>query len=275
MSFSELSLITNYPFKQSVSNQQILVDVGAHEGGVTSVFAGKGWRVIAFEPEVNNRAVFLEKHKQNPNVICIPKAVTDHSGDMIPFYTSEKHYGIHSIKPFHDTHIPASYEVETITLKDALKDLAISQIGFLKVDTEGADFLALKGFDWDRFKPAIVMVEFMDDRSLKNFSYTHHDMAKFMESKGYACFVSEWEPIKKFGIKGESGEPHKWIQCVPYPLNHVPSWGNLIFVPKEDDSKFKLALKKYLVSLKRTKMNNQNKSLVLKAKIFIKKTFFN
>jgi FkbM family methyltransferase len=271
--FSELELISSYRFSQRGDNQ--LVDVGAHEGGVTSVFTEKGWKVIAFEPEVNNRSVFLDKHADNPNITCIPKAVTDHSGDMIPFYTSDKHYGIHSIKPFHDTHSQASYEVETITLKDALNDCQIDHVSLLKVDTEGADFLALKGFDWKRFRPEMVMVEFMDDRSLKNFNYTHHDMATFMESKGYSCFVSEWSPIKGYGVKGQASEPHQWLRCVPYPLDHEPSWGNLIFVPKDDSGKFNLTLKKYLASLEKTVKTKHKKSLILKTKIFIKKTFFN
>src|SRR5690606_7429513 len=137
------------------------------------------------------------------------------------------------------THHEASYFVETITLKHALEDNNIDHVSFLKVDTEGADFLALKGFDWVRLKPEMVMVEFMDERSIKNFNYTHHDMVKFMEGKGYTCFVSEWEPIKQYGIKGQIGEPHRWIQCVKYPFDHDPSWGNLIFVPKEDESKFR------------------------------------
>jgi hypothetical protein len=145
----------------------------------------------------------------------------------------------------------------------------------LKVDTEGADFLALKGSDWNKITPELVMVEFMDDRSMKNFNYTHHDMAKFMEDKGYFCFVSEWGPIKEYGIKGQTGEPHEWIQCVPYPLDHSPSWGNLIFVPRNSKDKFNKTLKTYLNSLIKPKDKKSKKGIILKMKIFIKKTFFN
>lgn len=113
-SFSELSLVDTFKFSTSDS-RSILIDVGAHEGGVTSTFVRKGWKVLAFEPEENNRSAFLSNHSSNPNIICIPKAVTDNTGDKIPFFTSDIHFGIHSIKPFHDTHHAASYEVETIT----------------------------------------------------------------------------------------------------------------------------------------------------------------
>jgi FkbM family methyltransferase len=253
----------------------LFVDVGAHEGGIAAMFASLGWRILAFEPEKQNRESFLLKHASNQHVECIPKAVSDTSGDKIPFYTSEVHYGIHSIRPFHDTHQKASYEVETIALKDALEEHNINHVTFLKVDTEGADFLALKGFDWDRITPEIVMVEFMDHRSEKNFGYTHHDMARYMMDRGYACFVSEWAPIKQYGIKGQKGEPHQWLQCVPYPLDHEPSWGNLIFVPKGNEQIFERTLRKYLKSLKRGKKAKfRLRYFVLMARNLVRKYLF-
>ncbi len=269
-SFSEIKFILSYYLPSKNKEKRILVDVGAHEGGFTREFYDLGWRVLAFEPEENNRQVFLSKFDQNDKIQCVPKAVTDVSGNRIPFYTSEKHYGIHSIKPFHETHQSASYEVETITLKDALNENNIDHVSFLKVDTEGADFLALKGFDWDKSKPELVMVEFMDDRSMKNFGYTHHDMAKYMAEKGYTCFVSEWEAIKSYGIKGQISEPHQWVQCIKYPLDHEPSWGNLIFVPAKDVGKFERNLKKYLKYLKKGKNQNTFKYLIFRLKVFIK-----
>ena len=94
------------------------------------------------------------------------------------------------------------------------------------------------------------MVEFMDERSSINFGYTHHDVVKFMSERGYSAFVSEWAPIKEYGREGKLGEVHKWLQCVPYPLDHQPSWGNLIFVPAADVTKFTKTLNRYFVYLK-------------------------
>jgi len=58
--------------------------------------------------------------------------------------------------------------------------------------------------------------------------------------------VSEWAPIKQYGIEGVKSEPHTWIQIKKYPLNHEPSWGNLIFVNKNKHADFKKELNKYL-----------------------------
>jgi FkbM family methyltransferase len=230
MKFSEHALLASYSYRNPHPR---LVDVGAHTGGMAREFVRKGWRVVAFEPEHKNRATLIRNLTGFDNVTCISKAVADVTGDIVPFYVSDEHYGIHSLKPFHKTHRPA-YEVETITLNDALEELKIRSVTLLRVDTEGADFLALKGFDFLKYNPELVMVEFMDKRSLPHFGYTHHDVAAYMKERGYVTFVSEWEPIREYAREGMTNPPHVWIQCVSYPLSHEPAWGNLFFVRDED-----------------------------------------
>ena len=248
LKFSELNLIgCHFGFSGNVSS--VLIDVGAHRGSVSSLFLKKGWTVVAFEPEQINREALLRKIPPSENFTCIAKAVSDVTGTKVPFYVSQEHYGIHSIKPWHPTHQPA-YEVETIRLDDALQELNINHVTLLKVDIEGADFLALKGFDFDRLKPELVMVEFMDERTLPNFGYTHHDIVTYMQNQGYSTFVSEWAPIKEYGRESVKTAPHQWLQCIPYPLDHEPAWGNLIFVPHGDEAKFTKTLVKYLQRLK-------------------------
>ncbi|WP_346290811.1 FkbM family methyltransferase [Sphaerothrix gracilis] len=246
MSFNELNLIKAFPFE---TKSPVLVDVGAHQGSFSKAFAQCGWYVVAFEPEQHNFAVLQEKISQLDNIVLISKAVSDISDSSQAFYVSEEHYGIHSLKPFHKTHRFA-YNVETVRLDQVLTELKISQVSLLKIDIEGADFLALKSFSFDIYRPELIMVEFMDERSKLNFGYTHHDMVQFMESKGYTTFVSEWESIKEYGREGVSNHPHVWLQCVLYPLDHEPAWGNLIFIPRENQEKFSNVLNNYLKSLR-------------------------
>jgi FkbM family methyltransferase len=260
MAFSELELIRTYPFRDK---GPILVDVGAHHGSFTCSFAEKGWRVIAFEPEESNRSAFERNLARYNQVTCLPKAVSDTSGQKVPFYVSDEHYGIHSLKPFHASH-KLAYEVETVRLDEILRALQVSGVTLLKIDIEGADFLALRGFDFEQYQPEIIIVEFMDDRSERNFGYTHHDVAAYMKKKGYAAFVSEWAPIKEYGREGVLSEPHVWIQCVPYPLDHKPAWGNLIFVAENDKDAFRKHLHQYLKNLRRRSMAERMKTDVAK-----------
>lgn len=242
MGFSEQSLVEKYPFE---SEYCVLVDVGAHHGSFSTAFAKKDWRVIAFEPERKNRVNFERNLAGYDKVSCLPLAVSDRSGEKVPFYVSKEYFGIHSLKPFHETH-EAAYEVETTCLKDALQQFELPEVTLLKVDTEGADFLALKGFDFERYHPEVVLVEYMDERSSANFNYTHHDMVAYMAAYGYAAFVSEWAPIKEYAREGVVSDPHTWLRCAPYPLDHEPAWGNLVFVKHLDVDKFRAVLESYL-----------------------------
>ena len=243
MKFSEGNFLSSYPFR---SKRPVLVDVGAHNGSFSWPFVKKGWAVVAFEPERQNFKALKRNLRGLKYVWCIRKAVSNNTGQRVPFYVSQEHYGIHSLKPFHSTH-RMSYKVQTIRIDDALKRLNIKKITLLKIDIEGADFPALQSFDFESHSPELVMVEFMDERSRTNFGYTHHDMARFMSTYGYCAFVSEWAPIGEYARKGCEHEPHTWIRVKPYPLENEPSWGNLIFVKNADKSNFTSFLHAYLI----------------------------
>ena len=150
MQFSELDLILQFPFDRE--SKYTLIDVGAHIGSFTKPFAQKGWQVLAFEPEPENRRQLENNLRNYPNVSIIAKAVSDRAGQEVPFYVSSQHWGIHSLKPFHHSHKP-KLTVETVRLDAALKELGVKQVSLLKIDVEGADFLALQSFDFSKIQP--------------------------------------------------------------------------------------------------------------------------
>ncbi len=242
VSFAEYILLLR--FSSPRPGPKTLVDVGAHRGSFARPFALKDWRIIAFEPEPHNYHMLCERLSAYADVTCIAKAVTDTPAAAIPFYVSDTHPGIHSLKPFHETH-HAGASVAAVRLDETLRDLHIDEVTILKIDIEGADFLALKSFDFAHLQPAIVMCEFMDSRSHKHFGYTHHDMAAYMQSKGYTVFVSEWAPVQTYASVHGS-DRHVFRRCERYPLNKPPAWGNLICVPTDNAALFEATLQKYL-----------------------------
>jgi len=246
--FSESQLIARFPFADTA--EPTMVDVGAHVGGSCLPFALRGWRVVAFEPEPENRRELENGLRGFDKFVCVPKAVSDVAGRTVPFYVSKEHWGIHSLKPFHDTHEP-SLTVETVRLDGALEELDVREVTVLKIDVEGADLPALRSFDFGRYTPELVMCEFMDERSKKSFGYDHHEMAAYLQKQGYAVFVSEWSPIVEYGRKGRpSRRPHRFLGCAPYPLDHAPAWGNLIAVVSGRARRFEETLKAYLQELR-------------------------
>ena len=233
--FSELQLLLRHPFPED--GEHVLIDVGAHIGGFSKPFAEKGWQVLAFEPEPENFQELKSALQPFSQAICIPKAVSDRAQKSVPFHLSKEHWGIHSLAPFHSTHT-VTINVETVTLNEVLQNYNINKTNLVKIDTEGADYFVLKGLDLETYKPSVVMCEFMDGRTVPHFGYNHHQMVFHMKEHGYTSFVSEWAPFETYGIKGSKNNPHRFIQCVPYPLDHDPAWGNLIFVPFSQANQF-------------------------------------
>ena len=245
MMFSECELLLR--LKYPAGDNHTLVDVGAQAGGFAQPFAKRGWRVIAFEPEPANYQELSDRFKNFSNVTCIAKAVSDSSEQGVPFYVSSEHWGIHSLQPFHPTH-QSRLTVDTVRLDVTLTEMQVDWVTVLKIDIEGADFLALQSFNFKRMQPEVVMCEFMDERSQENFGYTHHDMVAYMDNLGYFTFVSEWAPIVEYGRRGMPVS-HSFLQCVPYPLDHEPAWGNLFFVPRGRAEEFRGVLLSYLGDL--------------------------
>jgi len=243
LQFSEHALLMKY-IQTHPDIPHVLVDVGAHIGTVSYQFAKSGWRVVAFEPEPYNHQKLTTLLGDFDNVTIIQKAISNEAG-AVEFYVSSEHYGIHSLKPFHETHT-SSITVESTRVDTVLRDLQIEQAGYLKIDIEGADLLALQSFDFDSIKPQVIMVEFMDERSQKNFGYGYRDMVEYLEQHGYKAWVSEWAAIESYGVEGEAGSTHRFIHCTAYPVDSDPAWGNLIFVPEDDADLFQSVLQSYL-----------------------------
>ena len=240
--FDELEILRRFPYH--AARKHTLVDAGAFIGYSCKPFAEKGWRVVAFEPEPENYSALCNTLRGFSTVNTIPKAVSDIARQAVPFYVSSQHWAIHSLRPFHPTHSP-TLTVDTVRLDNALAELGIDHVTVLKIDIEGADFLALKSFDFTRYRPELVMCEYMDERSEKYFGYNHHDMVSYLADFGYTTFVSEWAPIVEYARKGVP-TTHRFLQCVPYPLDRDPAWGNLISVPQDRCTQFLRTLLAYL-----------------------------
>jgi len=249
--YSELNLLLRIQFQGD--GELTFVDVGAYRGGFSHAFAKRGWRVIAFEPEPTNYHYCCLRNSRYPAVSCIQKAVSDVSGREIPFYIEEHHPGRGSIKQVGVSH-NSKILVETTRLDDALAEMNVDQVTVLKTDTEGADFPCLKGFDFERYSPEIVMVEFLDSRSEKHFGYTYHDMVAYMQDYGYQAFLSEMGPLTKSGRANQIGNSsYQFLRVTSYPIDHEPALGNIIFVPREKVQQFEHSLSIYLSDLERYK----------------------
>jgi FkbM family methyltransferase len=207
---------------------KIMIDVGAHQGGSLVKFAEDGWKVLAYEPDPNNREILSKLCEKYPSVMIDNRAVSDEIKENLPFYTSEVSTGISSLSTFHESHTE-SLSVNTTTLDQVLSDNNLDSIDFLKIDTEGHDLFVLRGLSWGKVLPRVVLCEF-EDRKTKPLGYDFHELAKYLESKGYKLLISEWYPLIEYG------EKHRWRRFANYPCDLLDknAWGNIIAVSNDE-----------------------------------------
>ena len=199
-----------------------MIDVGAGHGSTFAGFARNGWKVYAFEPDMENRKVCEQLYAKLDTVFIDPRAVSNKIETNVTFYRSDVSAGISGLSRFDSSH-KGSGTVETITLDVFCKEHQIEKIGYLKVDAEGYDFFVLQGITLDNIKPEIIMCEFEDKKTIP-LGYNLHDLAKYLIEHGYYVLVSEWYPAVK------RGGPHWWRRLKSYPceLMDQNAWGNII-----------------------------------------------
>ena len=199
-----------------------LVDVGAHWGTVSQLFAAQGWEVLALEPDPENRSHLERKLGGNPRVQIDARAVGPDQSEPRTLYTSHVSSGISTLQPFHETHSPSA-EVPVVSLTRILKERLIRRVDFLKVDVEGFDLSVLASLDWSTWRPSVVTAEF-EDRKTSQYGTTSLDVAYFLKGNGYSVYVSEWWPIVEYGRE------HQWRRLYPLGTRKIPSdsWGNFI-----------------------------------------------
>lgn len=149
--------------KRIVRPGDICLDIGANVGYYTRLISdliGSSGKVIAFEPHPRVFSLLQKNVGYRPNVYLLPKAASDRVG-RIDIYETPLESGGTSIFQSRSSMVPASiekelyprarerkrdvYQVETITVDEALTSLGIKQVNFVKMDIEGAEILALRG----------------------------------------------------------------------------------------------------------------------------------
>ncbi len=163
-------------FEKWVKEGDIVFDVGAHVGFYTllgSVLVGGRGQVVAFEPVPKNLS-YLKKHLQInsvSNVEVVEAAVSDRHG----------HVRLSSGPSSSMWHFDAQgeLEVQTVSLDELVLSAKLPPPDVVKMDIEGAEFLALNG-------SARVVREFHPVLFLSTHGIdVHQKCCRFLESAGY------------------------------------------------------------------------------------------
>jgi FkbM family methyltransferase len=224
----EAEIVASLASTRLGTTEPLLVDVGAHYGAVTALFLEKGWSVVAYEPDPVNREQFERHVGGHPRLQLSAAAVSDKPGTSVPLFTSSVSTGISTLAAFHESHKPSA-TVDVVTLAEDLRARHVNNVDFLKVDVEGFDYFALKGFDWS-YAPRFVLYEF-EDRKTIPLGYSLAESSAYVAERGYHLVYSVWEPIVEYGSR------HRWRCLYRAPPSDVANcWGNVLCFRDEADA---------------------------------------
>ncbi|MFZ3032810.1 MAG: FkbM family methyltransferase [Parvibaculum sp.] len=150
-----------------IGRDAVIIDVGAHAGQHTKLFARMvpEGHVYAFEPGVYARSILeiVFRLRRFANLTLVPlglsDAVTTETLHVPLKRRGSMGFGLSHMGPQTDGRETASEDIQLTTLDQFVKDNALSRIDFIKVDIEGWEVHFLRGAmaSIERFRPAIML----------------------------------------------------------------------------------------------------------------------
>ena len=174
-----------------------VIDLGANIGKYTAyagLLVGKKGKVIALEPFKETFDLLCRNIKQNhleDLVIPICAAASDKNGRNKMFFLENSGEANSLVYNVSDNYV----QVNTITIDSLVADMKLSNVNWMKIDVEGAEYNVLQGAKETLIKNNLnLIVEVLKDNQEKVFS--------LLKSLGYSISVLESYDDDRFSGKG-------------------------------------------------------------------------
>jgi FkbM family methyltransferase len=164
------------------AREGIFIDVGAHIGKYSiPVAKNPGVIVVAVEPDTYNYQLLKKNAALNDlqNIIFINKGAFSSPGN-IPFFTTDRGEGMHSLYPQSGSRQQQMIEVDT--LDNIIEQLQLDKsVSLVKIDVEGAELEVLKGAEkiLQKYQPDLIIEVWSNNSS--NFE----QVKAFLQRFGY------------------------------------------------------------------------------------------
>ena len=198
------------------------IDVGAQDPDIDSVskaFFDRGWRGIHIEP-VPEYAERLREAR--PGDTIIEAAASNVVGTtaltvfpMTGLSTADPLVAKNHIARGVD-HQPEPLIVSTVTLADVGAELADRTVHWLKIDVEGHERAVLQGWDANRLRPWIIVVEatLPNDRTA-----SYEDWEPILVKAGYQCVYNDG--LNRFYLEPSREDLARAFASPPNPFDNI------------------------------------------------------
>ena len=180
------------------TDEGFYVDVGAYhpvKGSLTYDLYKKRWSGINIDLSQVSIDLFNLSRLRDTNIRA---AITDRDGKTF-FYENAPINQQNSLIENPDA---KKTEIDCFKLNTILKNYKIEKIDYLNIDAEGNDFKVISTFDFHKFNPILVSIEF-NDYNIDNLlnSKTHNLMKKnkynLIAKFGVTCFYTKLDKVEK------------------------------------------------------------------------------
>jgi len=178
----------------------IYVDIGAHHPinfSNTNFFSKKGWAGINVDPLPGSKKTFDLERVNDTNLELV---VSEQEG-MVEFYlfdpplmnTMSKEQAEKNAK-FDWCKLQEVKMIPSLPLHLLLDKYLTpnAQIDFMSIDVEGAEISVLKSNNWKKYKPNVLLIEFID-LSIEEIFQT--DIHKLLVEHSYKLFAKTWNTV--------------------------------------------------------------------------------
>lgn len=135
------------------------VDVGANDGEDSSqsfFLEGNGWNGILVEPQ-SDCCDRMRLNRPRSQVFQVACGAPEQRGKAI--FKLARHAS-KLVAPATGSSAPEGHaEVQVLTLNDILEQTSHPQIDFLSIDVEGLELQVLRGFDIQKYRPRLIIIE--------------------------------------------------------------------------------------------------------------------
>ena len=143
-------------------NKGIYIDVGCHHPFLNNhsyLLYKSGWEGINIDIDYNSIDMFNFFRKRDVN---IQTAVTDHKGEVDLFFYHNR-AAKNTISKEFGSDAKEQKKINSDTLNNIIENSKFknSKIDFVSIDVEGNEMNVLKGFNLKKYKPKLILLEFI------------------------------------------------------------------------------------------------------------------